>query len=307
MRAAPPFEALQLQACRGESRFALFHAAHTLPGGAARGQVVYVHPFAEEMNKSRRMAALQARRLAAAGFDVLQPDLRGCGDSDGELSDTRWSDWMDDIAGAASWLRQRRAAGTDAPLCLWGLRAGALLACEAARSRATQIGPCQFLFWQPSMQGRQVLQQFLRLATAGQWARPGATAGSSPTLEALRRTLAQGQAVDIAGYTLPADLAQGLSQATLAPPPPLDPEGGDLAWLEVAPTLDDPTGGAAAPALLPASDAGVSQWQAAGYRVFTQAVTGPSFWQSVEIEEAPGLLEATTQAMQAMQARVGAS
>lgn len=45
-----------------------------------RGSIVYIHPFAEEMNKSRRMAALQARALTLAGFAVLQLDLIGCGD-----------------------------------------------------------------------------------------------------------------------------------------------------------------------------------------------------------------------------------
>ena len=45
------------------------------------GSILYVHPFAEEMNKSRRMAALQAHGLAQAGYAVLQVDLRGCGES----------------------------------------------------------------------------------------------------------------------------------------------------------------------------------------------------------------------------------
>jgi len=37
------------------------------------------------MNKSRRMAALQARVFAAMGFGVLQIDLFGCGDSRANL------------------------------------------------------------------------------------------------------------------------------------------------------------------------------------------------------------------------------
>ena len=56
-------------------RFALHHR----PAGPPRGLVVYVHPFAEEMNKSRRMAALQSRALAEAGFAVLQLDLMEIG------------------------------------------------------------------------------------------------------------------------------------------------------------------------------------------------------------------------------------
>jgi exosortase A-associated hydrolase 2 len=68
------------------------------------GLVVHVHPFAEEMNKSRRMAAQQARALAAAGFAVLQIDLLGCGDSAGDSSDATWAAWLADVVWAA---RQR--------------------------------------------------------------------------------------------------------------------------------------------------------------------------------------------------------
>jgi len=69
----------------GAGRAALVprHAAQ----GAALGSVLYGHPFAEEMNKSRRMAGLQARALARAGYDVLQIDLRGCGGSSGDFGD----------------------------------------------------------------------------------------------------------------------------------------------------------------------------------------------------------------------------
>ena len=44
-------------------RFCLFYPAQ---GHSIRGLVLYIHPFAEELNKVRRMAALQARSLAQA-------------------------------------------------------------------------------------------------------------------------------------------------------------------------------------------------------------------------------------------------
>jgi alpha/beta superfamily hydrolase len=40
------------------------------------------------MNKARRMAALQARALAALGYGVLLLDLHGCGDSSGDFGDS---------------------------------------------------------------------------------------------------------------------------------------------------------------------------------------------------------------------------
>jgi len=50
---------------RPGQRLCIHHAPRA---GAVRGKLVYVHPLAEEMNKSRRMAALQSRALAAAGY-----------------------------------------------------------------------------------------------------------------------------------------------------------------------------------------------------------------------------------------------
>jgi len=76
------------------------------------------------MNKARRMAALQSRRLAAAGYSVLQIDLFGCGDSSGDFADARWEIWKQDLRLALGWLKPRVAG----PLGLWGLRLGATLA-----------------------------------------------------------------------------------------------------------------------------------------------------------------------------------
>src|SRR5665647_916764 len=152
-------EAFFLPAEDGQ-RFCLFHPAQ---GSAIRGLIIYIHPLAEEMNKARRMAALQARALAQAGFSVLQIDLLGCGDSSGDFGDASWQGWVSDVVQGCHWLRnQSNTPGADSgqmPLWLWGLRAGCLLAVEAAR----QLGaPCNFLFWQPPAAGKPLLQQFLR-------------------------------------------------------------------------------------------------------------------------------------------------
>ena len=108
-------EAFFLPADIGQ-RFCLFHPANRAPGSFALGQVVYVHPFTEEMNKSRRMAAMQARALAQAGFEVLQIDLLGCGDSSGGFGDATWAAWVADVTSACLWLRARPdAVSADQP------------------------------------------------------------------------------------------------------------------------------------------------------------------------------------------------
>ena len=80
-----PFEAFFLAADNGRAgqRLCIHHPPRR--GEPARGAVLHLHAFAEEMNKSRRMVALQARALAEAGFAVLQIDLHGCGDSGGDF------------------------------------------------------------------------------------------------------------------------------------------------------------------------------------------------------------------------------
>ncbi len=269
-------------------RFALHHR----PAGPPHGLVVYVHPFAEEMNKSRRMAALQSRALAEAGFAVLQLDLMGCGDSDGELLDASWAQWVADVVFACGWLRQQYPhSGPDTvPLWMWGLRAGALLAADAARQWPE---PCHLLFWQPAGSGKQLLQQFLRLKAAADLQSGQAKA----VMDAARKTLADGGDVEVAGYRLPGSISQGLERATLQPLP-VDagstPALRRLAWFELSTQAET--------SLSPVAQTGSAGWRAAGWAVHSQVVTGPAFWQSAEIEDAPALLTDTLRAMTALPA-----
>lgn len=247
---------------------------HPSQSAVTRGLIVYVHPFAEEMNKSRRMAALQARAMASAGYTVLQLDLLGCGDSSGDFGDASWQDWVDDVVFACQWLRSKG----DAPLWLWGLRAGCLLAVQAAQQLNET---CHFLFWSPTPAGKPLLQQFLRLKAAGDLASGNAKA----VMDGLRQQLAAGAPVEIAGYLLSADLASGMELATLTPPV----SAGRLEWLDVSTQANA--------SLSPASTKQLQTWQSAGVSVRSQMVEGPPFWQTSEIEEAPNLLVATLAAL----------
>lgn len=261
----------------GSERFCIWHG----PSGGTRGLVLHLHALAEEMNKSRRMAAQQARALAEAGFAVLQFDLLGCGDSAGDFGDATWHAWLADTAWAARLLRQR-AAAPSAPLWLWGHRVGALLAAQAAGPIASAgEDPPRLLLWQPSLNGKTALQQFLRLRAAADLL-DGSAKG---VVESLRHELAAGRAVEVAGYRLHPELAAGLETATLTPPP----RPSRAAWLEVTPS--------GPPDLLPASRAAIERWRAAEWQVDAAAVVGPSFWQTPEIEDAPALLARTRQAV----------
>lgn len=253
-------------------RFCVRHVPERPPVGA----IVYVHPFAEEMNKARRMAALQARALAKDGYDVLEVDLFGCGDSDGDFGDADWAQWCADVRDAATWLARESGQWP----VLWGLRAGCLLACEAART----IDPApDLVFWQPLPSGKLVVQQFLRVHMAGQlFGDPVAARSGSAQV---RAQWDRGETVEIAGYRMAASLVRGLEAAQCAAPP----QPVRAAWFDIAPeAAAEPT---------PAMRGVLERWREAGQRVDWIPVAGPAFWQSIEITECPGLVEATRQTL----------
>jgi exosortase A-associated hydrolase 2 len=265
-------EAFYLPVTAGGRRFCVYRAPATAP---ARAAIVYLHPFAEEMNKSRRMAALGAQTFAQAGHAVLQIDLGGCGDSSGEFGDATWAQWLDDTMHALQWMRRRHP---DAPLWLWGLRAGCLLAVRAL----PEAGASNLLLWQPVVSGNLALQQFLRLKLGADiLAQGGAAKGA---LAQLRAALAAGESVTVAGYRVHPELAAGLDAAGMSPPA----GGGRVVWLEVS-----AAGGALSPA---ASQAG-ARWADAGWTVDARSISGPAFWQTTEIELAPDLITASVAAL----------
>lgn len=288
MLASPEAFFLPAAAASGGQRFCLYHPAQS---ARLRGLVLYIHPFAEEMNKARRMAALQSRALAQAGFAVLQIDLHGCGDSSGDFGDASWQSWVDDVLQGYFWLRERTGCQAEVPMWLWGLRAGCLLAVDAARQLKE---PCRFLFWQPPAAGKLLLQQFLRLRVAGDLM-GGQAKG---VMQAVRQQLADGASVEIAGYLMAPALANGMEQALLTPPGHVDAvEAGAavtrpaqrVVWLELA-TREDAS-------LSPVSAQTMGQWQKAGYQVTSEIVQGPAFWQTTEIEDAPALIQTTLTAV----------
>ncbi|MBC7704408.1 MAG: hydrolase 2, exosortase A system-associated [Rhodoferax sp.] len=271
----------QLQPGELGRRFCVWHA----PAGwtVPLGLVVHVHAFAEEMNKSRRMVALQARTLSAEGYAVLQTDLLGCGDSAGDFADATWGAWLQDVVAACALAQTRFTQlwpGAPAPaLWLWGQRAGALLAAQAVHSLGEQWN---LLLWQPSTSGKSVLQQFLRLDTVG------SLMGKGGERSPAKAELGAGRCANIAGYAITPALAQGLEAARLEAPV-VAAHCARLEWIE----LGAHPSGAANAAVQPV----LQSWADAGWAVRHRSAVGPGFWLTTEIQEAPALLRATLEAL----------
>jgi exosortase A-associated hydrolase 2 len=253
-------------------RFCLYHAPH--PNKECRGVFIYVHPFGDEMNKSRRMVALQARAFAAMGFGVLQMDLFGCGDSNGEFGNARWDIWKQDLEIARSWLENRAAA----PVSLWGLRLGALLALDFARSSTNIID--KIILWQPVISGELFLTQFLRLRLANEMFAGGLekTTGT----QAMRSSLAVGERLVVAGYELTSELTVAIDSLRaiklLVPKVPVH-------WFEIV-----SESGRTMP---PAGAKVVRAWEKEGSNLQVHLVPCVPFWATQEISECPELISAT--------------
>lgn len=255
--------------------FALYYSPRTRQS-AQRG-VLFFPPFAEELNKSRRMIALQARRFAEAGYAVLVVDLYGTGDSAGDFADARWDIWRNDIMVAARWLAETGVCSIIA----WGLRSGALLALDLAGELTPPVE--RLLLWQPVIRGEQMMTQFLRLRLAADLS----ASGEKVTTQNLRGRLASGECIEVAGYTLAPELVSRIDALDLKNMP--TPATAPINWLEITSAADKP--------LSPVSRGVVDAWSQQGIKVRAATVAGEPFWNSLEIEVTPALIERSIQCL----------
>ena len=257
--------------------FGIYHAPH--PKCQSKLSFIYVPPFAEEMNLARRMAALQARALAAAGTGVLLLDLFGTGDSGGDFCDARWERWIEDILAAADWLKERGWG----QIGLWGLRMGGLLAATVAADRPDRFK--RLLLWQPIADGKSMLTQFLRIRVA---ASMGNSVGHETT-DRLRAELAQKGSIEVAGYEISVELARALDASRMDT---LDLHSDThIDWFNVSPAKDDRLG--------PSAERIVEVWRRKGVIVSAVSITGEAFWVVPEAATVTELLSETIRSLAA--------
>lgn len=252
----------------GEKR--LFTVSLQPVGEAPRASILFLHPFAEEMHKSRRTVAMQARILAKSGFNVMLLDLSGCGDSSGSFVECSWKSWLKDAEFAANYLATRWGV----PVILWGLRLGALLACELSQQITSAQ---QLLLWQPALNGEQHIDQFLRTESASM-----ALKGQSGfDRTALWNELRAGRTLNVAGYELSPQLTSEISKIRLHDLTP----GCPAIWLDIGkPAGQIPN---------PACQNVLSSWQQQEVQVTFKSVSGEFFWRNMDAGDSPELLTVT--------------
>jgi alpha-beta hydrolase superfamily lysophospholipase len=137
----------------------LFTWHHPPPPHLRRGAGIVLCPaLGYEYMSSYRAWRMLAERLAAIGFDTLRLDYDGTGNSAGNPDDPgRVGAWLRSIDRAIA--ETRRLSGSS-PIALIGLRAGALLALQAAAAGGVE----RLVLWSPFSSGRAYVRELKAIA-----------------------------------------------------------------------------------------------------------------------------------------------
>lgn len=247
----------------------LFCLAHE-PTPPSTTAVLYVPPFAEEANRTRHLAARQARAFAEHGVEARFVDPTGTGDSAGDFADATWSHWCAELREA----RSRLLAEGYTRVVVWGVRLGCALALDAGLFDAGGAG----IFWQPLLSPKAQLRQYLRLRVAS-----GMSLNGRVSVGDLEARLASEGRLDIGGYGISRTLADEMTAAQPEETPTLP---GHLLWIEVGTGQEGK--------LASASMRTIAQWRSRGARITDRRVDGDQFWAIQTLGFAPALIEETT-------------
>lgn len=243
------------------------------PDGEPLGSVIFVPPFAEEMNKCRPMMTRQARRLAELGFSSIVFDLYGTGDSDGDFGEAAWGDWVADLYSVA----KLTEFASNRPVWLIGIRLGAHIALELLRDGSVPIDGA--IFWNAVTKGKIFMNQFLRLKLASELT---VETEQRQTVNELRDELANNKTIEIAGYDVGNEIVTTIDKLDLH----LLPKSDTKIWMLEA--TENPSL-ALSPAILRVKQHAMEN----GVDIELLAVEGPPFWATQEIAIAPKLIEQT--------------
>jgi len=242
-------------------------------GDSPKAHIVFIPPFGEEMNRCRSLVSTQARSFATAGYACTLIDFYGTGDSQGELCEASLKVWQDNIRLTIDTLQGE----TSAPVILWGLRLGGLIALDYA---AQTPGSTQdIILWQPVNAANVYVTQMLRQRVASLMVRDL----PAETTREIRQRLEQGEEVEIAGYSIGGLLIrdiEGIDTASMS-----DLCSGKIFWLEHVTEAGKEIG--------VASRRSVDRLSQLGGRIEVITFSDPPIWLIHERDFAPELLAAT--------------
>jgi len=166
--------------------------------------IIYTHPFAEEQNCSHSIVVKAAREFTKLGIPVMRFDMRGLGDSQGELGDASIENWLTDVKRAVKVFKDELKIEK---LGYWGLRCGCALNVLAANDERDALFN---ILWQPVFEFDTYIQQFIRQILSTEIA---TQSSQNKNMNALLRELDEKGTLEIMGYTISLSLYQSFINA----------------------------------------------------------------------------------------------
>ena len=184
--------------------------AHYSPVNPSSGSnqaqaIILVPPFAEEMNRAKRMYVLCARMLANSGYHVFFFDHSGTGDSSGEWGDFTYQDWLSDLT--TIW---QFANNIASDVSFIALRFGALLLADALANQQLVAEKC--IFWDPIENGEILTRQLVRMKIAAAMADDAKKITSKEVMQAMQEK----GFLESAGYHITHDMYEQINTKKLA-------------------------------------------------------------------------------------------
>lgn len=274
----------------GKNLFVLMHKPEFFDSSKKQRAVIIIPPFAEELNKSRRMLSLLGQGLAERGLVSLLPDLFATGESDGELEDASMDIWLSNLELIFKWVKNKFLG---IQVSILGLRLGAILAAEFAnRISDSKEQPAQetpeelekLIFWQPVTNTETYIKQFLRLKTMSEVLVDGK---SSTNVSDLLDEIASGKSIEVAGYMLSSKLINSINRLKLGDILSQVRRKTPIDIYSILKTRDSDSLENLSPAMVNL----LKELEEVGYAVEMKSLNGAQFWQTQEISELPELIE----------------
>lgn len=235
--------------------------------------VLFLPPFAEEMNKTRHLISAVMQQLAATGCHSFMLDNFGTGDSEGDLDQASLDIWRNDIYELIKLLRQHGYQHFS----VVAIRFGALQLFDLLNNNALALPLQQIVLWQPMFDAAKFWQQFARIKVAEAMAN-----GIKISQKDLEQQLLDGDTLEIAGYPLSPQFYQSLLGMETAIASEL--QHNQLSWFETS-QLDN--------IAVPVQKM-LQQLKQHGELNFVQLKAEP-YWQTTELANADKLIALTVQ------------
>jgi exosortase A-associated hydrolase 2 len=184
----------------------LFVVEHSPSEGARDKTTLLVPPLGDEMNKSRALFAQLGKTLSEVGRTLVLGDLYGTGDSEGDFATASIDLWSKNLDALVAWA-ETRGSPIDS---IVAVRFGCLLASHWVRNSGRDVSATAF--WQPTVTGAQIVNQWLRLRVAASMF----DGDEKTTSVELDRRLDEGQSLEVGGYLLTPALARDLRSLQLS-------------------------------------------------------------------------------------------